>query len=123
MTGLPQGDSPLLLNCSYTITADIEVPEGGAEGMIADLRRPVRRLRLLSAQGQAGLSLEPLDLKRIKWQAPDALTPGKHVVEFDFKYDGLGAGTLASTTSAASAAAAPACSRWTAKNVAPAEDG
>ena len=26
MTGLPQGDSPLLLNCSYTITADIDVP-------------------------------------------------------------------------------------------------
>jgi hypothetical protein len=34
MTGLPQGDSPLLLDCFYTITADITVPEGGAEGMI-----------------------------------------------------------------------------------------
>ncbi len=34
MTGLPQGDSPLLLNCSYTITADVEVPEGGSEGML-----------------------------------------------------------------------------------------
>ena len=36
-----------------------------------------------------------VDLKRIKWEGPDALTPGKHTVEFDFKYDGLGAGTLA----------------------------
>ena len=36
-----------------------------------------------------------VDLKRIKWQGADALTPGKHVVEYDFKYDGLGAGTLA----------------------------
>ena len=26
MVGLPQGDSPLLLNTSYTITADIECP-------------------------------------------------------------------------------------------------
>jgi arylsulfatase len=34
MIGLPQGDSPVLLNSSYTITADIEVPQGGAEGMI-----------------------------------------------------------------------------------------
>jgi arylsulfatase len=34
MVGLPQGDSPLLLNTSYTITADIDVPQGGAEGMI-----------------------------------------------------------------------------------------
>ena len=36
-----------------------------------------------------------IDLKRIKWEGPDALAPGKHTLEFDFKYDGLGAGTLA----------------------------
>ena len=36
-----------------------------------------------------------VDLKRIKWEGPDALAPGKHTVEFDFKYDGLGVGTLA----------------------------
>ena len=35
-----------------------------------------------------------IDLKRIKWEGADALTPGKHMVEFDFKYDGLGVGTL-----------------------------
>ncbi len=34
-------------------------------------------------------------MKRIRWQGPDALAPGKHTIEFDFKYDGLGAGTLA----------------------------
>src|SRR5262249_28506473 len=33
--------------------------------------------------------------ERIKWDGPDALTPGKHTLEFDFKYDGIGAGTLA----------------------------
>ena len=27
--------------------------------------------------------------------APEALSPGRHTVEFDFKYNGLGAGTLA----------------------------
>jgi hypothetical protein len=31
----------------------------------------------------------------VKWEGPEALTPGKHRVEFDFKYDGLGVGTLA----------------------------
>ena len=35
------------------------------------------------------------DLKRVKWQGPEVLTPGKHVLEFNFKYDGLGMGTLA----------------------------
>jgi arylsulfatase len=36
-----------------------------------------------------------VDLERTKWEATEALTPGRHTVEFDFKYDGLGAGTLA----------------------------
>jgi len=36
-----------------------------------------------------------VDLKRLRWEGPDALAPGKHTVEFDFKYDGLGVGTLA----------------------------
>jgi hypothetical protein len=36
-----------------------------------------------------------VDLKRLRWEAPEALSPGKHTVEFDFKYDGLGLATLA----------------------------
>jgi hypothetical protein len=36
-----------------------------------------------------------IDLKRIKWEGPDTLAPGRHILEFDFKYDGLGIGTLA----------------------------
>jgi len=36
-----------------------------------------------------------VDLKRIKWTGPDALTPGQHTLEFGFQYDGLGMGTLA----------------------------
>jgi hypothetical protein len=37
MTGVSQGDAPCLLNTSYRLTADITVPQGGAEGMIATL--------------------------------------------------------------------------------------
>jgi hypothetical protein len=36
-----------------------------------------------------------LDLEWIKWEGPEALTPGQHILEFDFKYDGLGVGTMA----------------------------
>jgi len=35
-----------------------------------------------------------IDLKRVKWEGLEALSPGQHMVEFDFKYDGLGTGTL-----------------------------
>jgi arylsulfatase len=73
MVGLPQGDSPFLVDSSYTITADIEVPEGGAEGMI-----------LTSGGRFAGYGFYLLkvflwnliDLKRVKWEGPDALAPG-----------------------------------------------
>jgi arylsulfatase len=36
-----------------------------------------------------------VDLERLKWEAPDVLPPGRHTIEFDFKYDGMGDGTLA----------------------------
>ena len=36
-----------------------------------------------------------VDLKRLRWEGPEALTPGKHTLEFDFKYDGMGMATLA----------------------------
>jgi hypothetical protein len=36
-----------------------------------------------------------LDLKRPRWEGPDVLTPGRHTIEFDSKYDGLDVGTMA----------------------------
>jgi hypothetical protein len=54
--------------------------------------RPIRRLGLLHSQGQARLRV---DLKRVRWEGPEALAAGRHTLEFDFKYDRLGFGTLA----------------------------
>jgi len=95
MTGLPQGDSPFLLDSSYTITADIEVPQGGAEGMILTSGGRFAGYGFYLLKGKPVFLWNLIDLKRIKWEGPDALTPGKHTLEFDFKYDGLGVGTLA----------------------------
>jgi arylsulfatase len=95
MTGLPQGDSPLLLNCSYTVAADIEVPAGGAEGMLVTSGGRFGGWGFYLLKGKPVFTWNLVDLKRQKWQAPDTVAPGKHTVEFDFKYDGLGGGTLA----------------------------
>jgi arylsulfatase len=95
MVGLPQGDSPFLLDASYTITADIEVPQGGAEGMILTSGGRFAGYGFYLLEGKPVFLWNLIDLERIKWEGPDALTPGKHSVEFDFKYDGLGVGTLA----------------------------
>ena len=95
MVGLPQGDSPFLLNSSYTITADIDVPQGGAEGMILTSGGRFAGYGFYLLKSKPVFLWNLIDLKRIKWEGPEALTSGKHTVEFDFKYDGLGVGTLA----------------------------
>ena len=95
MVGLPQGDSPMLLNTSYTITADIDVPEGGAEGMILTSGGRFAGYGFYLLKGKPVFLWNLVDLERLKWEGPDALAPGKHTIEFDFKYEGLGPGTLA----------------------------
>ena len=95
MTGLPQGDSPFILNASYNFTAEIDVPQGGAEGMIVTSGGRFAGYGFYLLKGKPVWLWNLVDLERIKWEGPDALTPGKHTVEFDFKYDGLGTGTLA----------------------------
>jgi arylsulfatase A-like enzyme len=95
MVGLPQGDSPMLLNASYTITADIEVPQGGAEGMILTSGGRFCGYGFYMLKGKPVFLWNLVDLERIKWEGPEILPPGRHTVEFDFKYDGLGVGTLA----------------------------
>ncbi len=95
MVGLPQGDSPLLLNTSYTITADIEIPSGGGEGMILTSGGRFAGYGFYLLQGKPVFLWNMVDLERIKWEGADALSPGRHTIEFDFKYEGIGAGTLA----------------------------
>ena len=95
MVGLPQGDSPSLLNSSYTITADVTVPEGGAEGMILTSGGRFCGYGFYLLKGKPVFLWNLIDLKRIKWEGPEAITPGDHTVQFDFQYEGLGVGTLA----------------------------
>ena len=95
MTGIPQGDAPLLLNCSYTITADVEIPDGGAEGMILTSGGRFGGYGFYLLKGKPVFLWNLVDRKRIRWEGPESLSPGKHTLEFDFKYEGLGSETLA----------------------------
>jgi len=95
MTGLPQGDSPLLLNTSYTVTAEIEVTADNANGMMLTSGGRFGGYGFYLLDGKPVWLWNLVDLQRLKWTGTDALTPGKHVIEFDFKYDGMGPGTLA----------------------------
>jgi arylsulfatase len=95
MTGLPQGDSPFLLNSSFTITAEIDVPDSGAEGMMLTSGGRFAGYGFYLLKGKPVFVWNLVDLERVKWEGAEAIPPGKHTVEFDFKYDGLGLATLA----------------------------
>jgi arylsulfatase len=94
MTGLPQGDSPNILNASYSFIADIEVPQGGGDGMIVTSGGRFAGYGFYLLKGKPVWLWNLVDLERMKWEGPE-LSPGRHTIEFDFKYEGLGAGTLA----------------------------
>jgi arylsulfatase len=95
ITGIPRGTAPSVLNTSYTITAEIDVPQGGAEGMIVTDGGRFGGYGLYLLKGKPVFLWNLLDLKRVRWEGKEALSPGKHTLEFDFKYEGLGFGTLA----------------------------
>jgi arylsulfatase len=99
--GIPLGNSPSILNKSFTITAEIEVPEGGAEGMIVTAGGRFGGYGLFLQKGKPVFVYNLLDLKRTRWEGGvggivgedwfgRALPAGKHTLVFDFKYDGPG---------------------------------
>jgi arylsulfatase len=102
-SGIPYGNAPSILDKDYTITADITVPEGGAEGMIVTLGGRFGGYGLYLLKGKPVFAYNMLDIERIHWQGGvggligddlfgKALKPGKHTIVFDFKYDGPGPG-------------------------------
>src|SRR5438876_5022098 len=98
--GIPVGNAPGILDKDYTISAEITVPQGGAEGMIVTLGGRFGGYGLYLLKGKPVFSYNLLNLKRYRWEGGvgnrdvfgDALKPGKHTIEFDFKYDGPGPG-------------------------------
>jgi arylsulfatase len=95
---IPASAAPHILNKSYTITADVEIPNGGAEGMIVTEGGRFGGYGLFLSKGVAGIRrgklvfiYNMLDLKRTMWEGPE-LSAGKHTILFDFQSDGPGLG-------------------------------
>ena len=109
MIGLPQGDSPLLLNTSYTITADIDVPADGAEGMMLTSGGRFAGYGFYLLKGKPVFLWNLLDLERIKWEGPDALRPGSIRSSSTSNTRGVASARSYTIVSADSANPAPAC--------------
>jgi arylsulfatase A-like enzyme len=92
VSGLPDGNAPNLLTRSFSITAEVEIPTKGAEGMLNTLGGRFGGYGLYLVKGKPVFTYNLLALEKFRWEGPQALTPGKHTVLFDFKYDGPGMG-------------------------------
>lgn len=91
LPGVPYSDAPNILNKSYSITAEVEIPQSGAEGMLVTLGGRFGGYGLYVLKSKPIFTYNFFDLERFRWEGP-ALTPGKHTVVFDFKYEGPGFG-------------------------------
>ena len=98
LSGVPPSTAPNILDKDYTITANVDIPEGGGEGMIVTEGGRFGGYGLFLSKGELGVRhgkvvflYNLLDLKRTIWEGPE-LGGGKHTIVFDFKLDGPGLG-------------------------------
>jgi arylsulfatase A-like enzyme len=102
LSGVPNSGAPSILNKAYTITAEVDIPEGGAEGMIVTdggrfggyglfLTKAPLDGPLQIGKGKVVFLYNLLDLKRTVWEGPE-LSPGKHTIVFDYKPEAPGLG-------------------------------
>jgi arylsulfatase len=86
--GLPPEASPRVLNKSWTLTADIEVPKSGAEGMIATHGGIVGGYGLYLRKGRPVFVYNYLSLERTTVEAKEPLPAGKVRLKVDVAYKG-----------------------------------
>ncbi|MGC2759979.1 MAG: sulfatase-like hydrolase/transferase, partial [Candidatus Binatus sp.] len=98
LSGVPPAAAPNILDKDYIITANVDIPKGGGEGMIVTEGGRFGGYGLFLSKGELGIRhgkvvflYNLLDLKRTIWEGPE-LSAGKHIIVFDFKLDGPGLG-------------------------------
>jgi hypothetical protein len=91
-SGIDPSNAPNVLSKSFTITADVEIPQGGGDGMIVTEGGRFGGYGFYLLKGKPVFLYNLLALERFRWDGQEALTPGKHTVAFHFKSDGPGFG-------------------------------
>jgi len=90
ISGVPEGNAPNIIGKSFSITAEVEIPQGGAVGMLNTLGGRFGGYGLYMVKGKPVFTYNLLAVERFRWEGQEAVTPGKHTIVFDFKYDGPG---------------------------------
>ncbi|EJJ27695.1 arylsulfatase [Rhizobium sp. CF142] len=87
VSGVPGGNAPNIVNKSYTITADVEIPTNGTDGMLVTTGGRFGGYGLYILKDKPVFLYNFVDIERFRWEGADALAPGKHTIEFDFTSD------------------------------------
>jgi arylsulfatase len=90
MVGMQENVFLNVKNKSMRITADVEVPAGGANGTIIAQGGRFGGWSLYVQGGKPAYDYNFLGLERWTIASPQALPPGKATIVFDFAYDGGG---------------------------------
>ena len=92
MKGMSENVFINVKNTSLSITADVDIPEGGAEGVILAQAGRFGGWSLYLHNGRPTYTYNFIGLERYTIAAPQAVAPGKATIRFDFAYDGGGIG-------------------------------
>ena len=93
---LTEETAPNVKNRSHTITALVDVPEGGASGVLVAQGGRFGGWSLYVHEGRPSYAYNYFGLREHKVAASEPLTPGRHEVTLEFGYDGGGVGQGAS---------------------------
>jgi arylsulfatase A-like enzyme len=79
-------------NKSFALTAQIEVPDGGATGVIFSQGGAFGGMSIYAKEGKPAFCYNLFGLQRFKVNGDRAIDPGEHQVRVEFTYDGGGLG-------------------------------
>jgi arylsulfatase A-like enzyme len=88
--GINSANAPNILGRSYMITAEVDVPQGGGDGMLVTMGGRWGGYALYLLKGKPVFHYNMLILAQYHWEGQEALTPGRHTIVFDYTYDGPG---------------------------------
>jgi arylsulfatase A-like enzyme len=92
MVGMSENVFINIKNRSLSMTADVEIPQGGSDGVILAQGGRFGGWSLYVKDGKPTYCYNFLGLQQTKVAAPQALTVGKATIRMDFDYDGGGVG-------------------------------
>ena len=92
MVRIPEGSAPDLKNKSFGISAAVEIPEDGAEGVLMTQGGRFAGVGLYVLDGRPVFHYNLAGVERYTVAGTDKLKPGKHAITLDFVYDGGGVG-------------------------------